>query len=486
MSEEQSPRKPAFYALAAAAVEDAVDRIRRLKEEGTYISKHYPWPQISYWANGMPYFLPLWISSCPEDYSEVFRKGTSQQVNTDELPTFQALFNYTPPQDTLPNHLKSEDGTLSPFYNYQLPISILSLIDRYLHIHGDAPFSAQNFLPLYLPVEAGLFDDKLSVDVLVPIILLNFALDFVELGLNTAIIKLSEDFQLARALIGELDRSGHSRVSAAATHALVLAGYELANNNWIEVSTVLSRVTAFPLQDIDAFFTAVRIVTGYSTGYAQLLFVNSGWTHKYTAHLPSLAGDSTRRYPAEFENDVQRSVPTVTSEQATAIGQTFEKLRASISNNQIRIASRRLNLCYLRETDEDAILDATIGLESLLVSGERTEITHKLGLRMAALTSLTSYSESEPAKVFRDIKDIYAFRSGVAHGGGAPIKKREIAINTGQTIPTVKVAIDYLRLALAVLLEHPVYLQTSRIDEELLLAKLKPPPSDATPPLPGE
>lgn len=486
MSEEQSPRDPTFYALAAAAVEDAVGRILRIKQEGKYISKHHTWPKISYWANGMPYFNELWISDCPEDYGSAFRKGTNQLLNPDELPTFQALFNYTPPQDKLPNHLKSEDGTLIPLLKYQLPVSIFSLIDRYLHIYGDAPLSAENFLPLYLPIETGLLADNLSVDVLVPIILLKFDLDFVDFGPNTAIIKLSEDFQLARALVSELDRSGHSRVSAAATHALVLARYELPNNNWIEVGSILSRATAFPLQDIDAFFSAVRIVTGYSTGYAQLLFVNSGWAHEYTAHLPSLAGDSTRRYPADFENDVQRSVPKVTSEQATAIGQTFEKLRSSISNNQIRIASRRLNLCYLRETEEDAILDATIGLESLLVSGERTEITHKLALRMAALSSLTPNPESDPIKVFRDIKDIYAFRSGVAHGGGSPVKKREITIKTGQTIPTVKAAIDYLRMALAVLLEHPQYLKASRIDEELLLSKLSTPPSGDTPPTQGE
>jgi len=65
------------------------------------------------------------------------------------------------------------------------------------------------------------------------------------------------------------------------------------------------------------------------------------------------------------------------------------------------------------------------------------------------------------------------------------VSTRKVSSDVGngdQVHPTVKVAIDYLRLALVVLLEHPVYLQALRIDEELLLGKLSPTSSDAMPP----
>jgi hypothetical protein len=210
------------------------------------------------------------------------------------------------------------------------------------------------------------------------------------------------------------------------------------------------------------------------TGYGQLLLEPVGWAHKYKAHLPPLEGTSTRRYPSEFEDGywLRPSVPTVTREEAIKIGDAFRKLQSSLGVNQLRIASRRLNLCYLREDEEDAILDATIGLESLLAGGERNEITHKLALRMAALSTLDQSNQRDAVKIFRDIKEIYSFRSAVAHGSSKTTKKREIAIKEDETIPVVTAAINYLRMALGILLDHSQYRNVTNIDEELLLGKL--------------
>lgn len=150
----------------------------------------------------------------------------------------------------------------------------------------------------------------------------------------------------------------------------------------------------------------------------------------------------------------------------------LKKVASELLSAQLRFASRRLNLCYLREDEEDAILDATIGLESLLVGGEKNEITHKLALRMAALSTLDAGNQRGPVDIFRDIKEIYRFRSAMAHGSNKSSQKREIAIRKGEAIPTVVAAINYLRMALGILLNHAEYRDLAKIDEVLLLGRL--------------
>jgi hypothetical protein len=63
--------------------------------------------------------------------------------------------------------------------------------------------------------------------------------------------------------------------------------------------------------------------------------------------------------------------------------------------NRLQLVIKRLNSCYMREDQEDAILDATIGLEILLSDGETQEVTHKLALRLAALSTLVSGFEHQ-------------------------------------------------------------------------------------------
>jgi hypothetical protein len=96
-------------------------------------------------------------------------------------------------------------------------------------------------------------------------------------------------------------------------------------------------------------------------------------------------------------------------------------------------------------------------------------MTHKLALRMAALLSLSKSGEQTPVEVFRAVKQIYRYRSAVVHGSARTTDKREIAISDREKIPTVTLAINYLRMAINILIDNPQYLKASKIDEELIL-----------------
>lgn len=68
---------------------------------------------------------------------------------------------------------------------------------------------------------------------------------------------------------------------------------------------------------------------------------------------------------------------------------------------------------------------------------------------------------------------IYPFRSAVVHGDEKKAsKKREVKTDAGGAIPAVKLAIEYLGMAVRAVASHPEYLDPAVIDEKLLLGGL--------------
>jgi hypothetical protein len=141
--------------------------------------------------------------------------------------------------------------------------------------------------------------------------------------------------------------------------------------------------------------------------------------------------------------------------------------------SRLRLAIKRLNSCFLRENEEDAILDATIGMEVLLSDGGAQEVTHKLALRLAAPSSLVPKYRQQATSVLRNVKSfIYPYRSAVVHGRESNAsKKREIKTETGGAIPAVKLATEYLGMAIQAVASNPEFLDPSLIDEKLLLGR---------------
>ncbi|KKD53946.1 hypothetical protein C400_16055 [Paenibacillus sp. ICGEB2008] len=124
-------------------------------------------------------------------------------------------------------------------------------------------------------------------------------------------------------------------------------------------------------------------------------------------------------------------------------------------------------MCILREEEDDSILDATIAMEALLSDGERGELTHKLAMRMAAIFKISEYAYT-PDMVFNSVKKIYSYRSSIVHGGSKP-KNQEIVIDElNLRIPTPKLAVVFLKIAIRVLVENPKYFDPKYLDQELL------------------
>ena len=469
MTEELRPVEPQLFQLAAAAVEEGLERVRQLKAENRYIGTYFGWHRLSQYDSGLPSLTESFMSG-PTDHKDAFTGVAGPPlVDPDGLETFKALLSYATSHSRLRSYFSPPSRDFDEkLFKVEMYLLAEYLIDRYIHVCKDAPFSIERLLPIYLPLEAGIFADSLTVDVVVPILFLKFDFDSVPLGANAHVERMDDEFQLARAAKRAYEPGVHPSVLSAASHALILSGWELKNENYWEVSNTYSEVAAYPLHNIDMFFAALRTVAGADSGYAQLLLRPLNWAHDYTAHLPPVEGTSIRRYRGWFENfHWLRSVATMPEEEVTEAGRLYSKLIRAESN-RLTIASQRLNYCFLRESEEDSVLDATIAMEVLLSDDSRQEMTHKLALRVAALSRFSG-SEQTPVEVYRAVKRIYAYRPAIVHGSTKTERNREIALSGQDKIPTVTAAINYLRMIVSVLTEHDEYLDPNVIDEELLL-----------------
>ncbi len=470
--------KTNFRTLLVAAVDEGLEHVAQVMSDSRWIGTYFQWPVMSKWESGLPSFRLSQFEG-PKDYSMLFT-GPDPIIDADTLKSFQALVSYVKQEPFLQDRLLPvtvgqdrqgviEDERLVRIFVYQI---LEALIDRYIHTHARTTFDMTAFEVVYEPYARYLFEEQLLADIYVPILFLKFADDTITIDENTAIERMSDAFQLARAPLKAYGPGVHEAVMGAATHALVLRNWPVRNGNTWEFLQRLTEVSVYPLDDIDNFFAAVRIVTGFETGYAQLLVNPKGWAAHYKADLPPIEGTSRRAYPNRFENFywLRKEVPEINKAGAQEIGRVFLKL-LQIKGNSVQIAARRLNLCYLREHEEDYILDATIALEALFSDDERTEMTHKLALRVAALATISDVFRRPPKQVFREVKQIYGYRSAVVHGSKKTDRARDITVHHTQRVPAGTLAVEYLRHALLILIDHPQYREPSRIDEDLLLGK---------------
>jgi hypothetical protein len=225
---------------------------------------------------------------------------------------------------------------------------------------------------------------------------------------------------------------------------------------------------SYPVEDIDTFFAAIRIVTGYAAGYAQILALPVGWASSYHADIIPISGPRVEKYPPVFNHGYWlNEVPTISPAEADVTKRIFNGLQqvfmAKDAQN-VRLAMHRLNLSTMRTSDEDGIIDSIIALEALLSDGTQ-EMTHKVAMRLAALYKVFDRSRAEQA--FAEMKRIYNFRSKIVHGSADLDKYRQID-RDGEKIAAVDVAVEHLRNVFAVLLQHPALFDPKKIDGFLL------------------
>ncbi len=358
---------------------------------------------------------------------------------------------------------KGEDtSSLARFSTYYLAPRLAA---RYVDLFQTTDFNQQSYLELYAEYDKSVFAERLGLEICVPILFLRFAFDELRIDEQARIVRMEDDFHRARYSARTHGSGGHELVLPCATHALVLENWDIENQNHFDLSQVLSNQDASPIDLVDKFFGALRVICGEPTGYCQLLYRPVGWSQSWVGALPQVSGTSVRAYPGFFENYywLRDAFPLLDVEAVSRCGIAFRQLLKA-KENSLAIAVRRLNRCYCREDEEDWTIDATIALEALLTDGEPQEMTHKLALRVAALSQIGPGQGKSAAEVFQDIKAVYKLRSQIVHGRAPSERNRVVAIGEQEEVPISEVAREHLRSTLRVLIEWPQYRKASNVD----------------------
>jgi hypothetical protein len=175
----------------------------------------------------------------------------------------------------------------------------------------------------------------LGLRLVVPITMTHFEVDHFHLTETTCIARLPRKMQLARARMSTLGTGAVESVVGAATHAFVSNGWDLDVDNINEVRRSLGQSSANVVDAIDSFFGAMRVATGISTGYAQVLWMPRNWALDYFCDLTLLYGTAMRQYPSDFDNyGWVRPGATVTLEQLKDVRRIYRAVLADIKARQ--------------------------------------------------------------------------------------------------------------------------------------------------------
>lgn len=355
------------------------------------------------------------------------------------------------------------------FVGYLCEDLIESIISRYYYLHGQ-DFNETNFKNIYLPIETYIYAKEIWFDIAVPILFIKFESDHIEISDKIIIRKISDEANRSRHKLTTYSPAVVDSVYMSATHELVLKDYYLKKpENWF--NNPFTNPNIYPDTILEKFFSILEISTGYESGYAQWIVYPHDWADSYSADILPLKGTTIRKYPTFFDDYYwnHETFPEIDNEQAKLVSSLFNKILLS-KENKLEIALKRYYKSLMRQEEEDIILDLIIALEILLGDNEKSEITHKLALRLSVLICrYNNANEQDPLTIFKNVKKIYAYRSSIVHGSHKVSQKREIKLESDKTIPIVELAKDYLSELLKIVILQPKHLNADENDKMLLI-----------------
>ena len=474
--EDRATLDPELFRLFSQAVKDGLEYVKYRKEQGGYIGHYIRWPELSWREHGLPDFADASVGSGPIDYKDAFGGlaaflgrwpgSTYEEFDSKKSVSWNSVYEYFRSNELLAERSFINDE----FGRTTVELFIERLIDRYIHMYSNFDFDKEAFFSIYKPIEEGLLSDKLTINILVPILMLTFEENEIALDEGAKVIRMSKEIQLARAPNSSFSYGRHPLVESSATHALLLTNYWMPNGSLF--SRYLDR-NGYPLPTIDSFFAALRM-----TILKDWIFPAANTTGRlgstYEANLPSLEA-SPFEYPASFEDGCWNDeVPIISSDQIKEGGKLFRALeQLSNEKSKFNFAVKRFNMAHLRESEEDTTVDASIGMEALL-SDSNEEMTHKLAMRIASLSVLDT-GKLDPTQIMQEVKDVYRFRSAVVHGDLKNIERRREVVTGGKKILTATLALNILAMLLRVLANNPTYLtDVKTLDRDLLMGRFRP------------
>lgn len=404
-------------------------------------------------------------------YSAIFHGYADDRLDCTVLNEFNVLIDYINTKPDL-KKLITESEDLSKL---QLRIKNINteIVERYLYktnASSDVPSDIKKQLIPFVKEKLVRFLEKeLRMDILIPICLTTFEDDIIKLSDHIEIRRMSEEIQKSRQQACTYESSKEDWVAACATHMIVLHNYHFINTGDKSINSATQNYNAYPLKKIDNVIAAIRVVTGYSIGYAQILSSPIKWIDDFCADLVPLYGAKAHFVNPQETDKYWLNLPVskVSSAQSKILQTVYQnilKCEEDDKKSNLLFALNRFNRCMLRNEIDDMATDATIGLEALLAGGTKSEIIYTISNRIPVVFAHIP-NELYTSKNCRAImKAVYNYRSRIVHGGKLKDKEKYFKIN-GEQLDIAKIAVDFLRYTLLFMTEHQEYLEAQKIDD---------------------
>ncbi|HMT28782.1 MAG TPA: HEPN domain-containing protein [Bacteroidia bacterium] len=458
-----------LYDLFKSFISELLPKIKNLTEKATLHDKHKEYPKL-FLEKGIPILSEYWLDAPINISALLLNSGNKPLLNMDECDSFlklnQHLFSLNEFRDLFyPNEIATEGQ--DSYYSSIITVYICNIFERYYHLsNGTTQFDIGIFDKIYKSSEAMIYSKKLHFDFSIPLLMISFSDDEIKIDKNILIRKISKENHMARYYIRSHEAQVPDHIISMCTHELVFKNYSFPSN---KIQKLSYSPEFYPLDIIELFFNAVKIINDFSTGFSQILIYPHDWAGYYKMDLPYMLGLTIRKYPQYFDRyfydtDLIKNIDTDEAVQIAKIYRAF----LNTDHNKILIANKRLRTSYLRDNDEDSILDIVIALEALLGGNDKGELVHKLALRVAALFKKFDI-EKNSFEVFTQVKKIYNFRSKLIHGNTKLSTNKLIqGDNTNGSLNEIRLANDFLRKILKILIENEQLLDPSKIDKLLL------------------
>lgn len=416
--------------------------------------------------------------NAPKNYGDLLKASDGQfSINCNKLEQFDTLLKIFYDNEALNKMVVSELKYIEGF----VVRFISNIVNRYLYVSRkfqEEEIDAILLKKLIAEQIIRYISETLKVNICIPICFLDFNIDEIKITENITICKINKDFQLSRFNAVNYESTQESNVVQCAAFMIKMTGYQIENKEKDSVQNAISNYWAYPLEIIDDMFAAIRIASGFNTGYGQLLIEPIDWSCEWITDLLPLYGAQIRAFNRK-DVDIkflQHRIYNILNKDIDAIKEIFNIIRENRDNkksskkynkefNKVFIAIERLNRCMLREADDDTALDAIIGIETLLSGDTHGEITYTISNRISVVVARLDncpYSTKEARKA---MKTIYGLRSDIVHGRNIA-KNSKIEIG-GQEKYTKELAVEFLRYSLLFILKNQEFLEIKQFENIL-------------------
>ncbi len=453
----------------------AFKKVQVAVSKNMYVPTTSDWPKVSFSKNGLPSLSNSMFGEGPKNYAKLLSPNdhSSRQDDGESIEKMQEyiqLKKFLMNSDTLSKRLNLHVGKI--WADSVIKLHLEYYIQEYCRIHGISEFDLRKAKATIKLYNNYIFTHHLTGNLIIPILLLDFECETFKISDRVEIVKLSKNDHLSRYAIRNYSSEQKNRIMSAASHAFKVKTVQVENTeNLFQFSAALNKTAQQNANLVDILFATLRInKSRYYTGYAQILIKPDNWCELSGSLEQNICGITTNKYPTHLDDGVfwKMDREKVTQSELVEIQKSFLKL-IEITKGNYKFAIDRFNFANDRDNSRDRVVDSVIGLEALYGDKAKTEITHKLSMRLGALIGKYGNWELSSHEIFTCMKKIYAYRSAIIHGDINPEKKREFQIEGDKNFQADWLAMELLGESIEILGREDQFLNPLKIDENLLL-----------------